>query len=858
MCVVTVLVLDVPHNAPKVATVVDLQERDNFDLALRATSLRLRLLGLLLLLARRHRANILVGARTVRSQVSVVDSWMKRNRSGGSHVLEGVLENKLLEFFAAPFRLIEDHLVMDWTSGTLDGNVRAKIKVKLKRMSNSRLYKCARPRVAVPVSSTLSREEANMVALAGNDNRELGNGLATNLAEALLHCHNLLGKDCVILSLRNSITNIEDTLRWLALSDSAHPLLDHIAHMVVDVVLGQHLDAATIRVTLGHVPRIIHICGYSNGCERSRTVGACTRSRVRDISSNNHSWCHLGLLGSKLWNCQRPSPASGAAEFGIDFHGDVREVLALCSGCMTRLNDLRGNSVSTIARLLDATVDIDIAIIDDEKQKSRTSVEMVAGGVPDVRNHLASAGKITLHDGRALAIRRKFTAMGLEGLDELLHEMLSLFLLDRPTSSNDTDTPLTEHHRSRSYELLAIKTPAALNQIPLLNSRVTTEGQLWLRKFASLNSGGLSRNLNPIMLKIPILSPIEHLDALLNCSPALLRKSHGKFDHVGSLTVAELRVVTLVVLDLQHIERQMNGLASNLFGHPSNWNVAINAHTILALEVVEEGNLGAILRLLILVVRIREGILLSILSNEFVNDPGIWSNSLVIPIVGHGEALETSKVLPQNGLLPVALLGAHEHSLKVRNILHLENLEDSTTKCLRTPESSVGNINIDRERLLEVLTKTRSKGRKATLESLNSLTKIKAILATIKERLLDLNILLSRTFTENVIEEIHGVNAARRPLGLAIQEQAQMMKVHRGSVTNKDLMDVLVGRIRSRWTALLRIKVDSNAQIIFLELLARPVTMLALVPGYIKIGILTKPICCHHRSRDSALLQGRS
>jgi hypothetical protein len=128
-----------------------------------------------------------------------------------------VLEDERLQLSGDPFTFVqntlvivsisinycnqeETHLVVNGSSSTLDGTVGTKVKVKLERMSATRLNKSARDGVPVPVALSILGEESNVVSLSGNNDRELGDDLAANLAEALLHITNLFLKNGGILA----------------------------------------------------------------------------------------------------------------------------------------------------------------------------------------------------------------------------------------------------------------------------------------------------------------------------------------------------------------------------------------------------------------------------------------------------------------------------------------------------------------------------------------------------------------------------------------------------------------------------------------------------------------------------------
>ena len=95
-------------------------------------------------------------------------------------------------------------MVMDGSSSTLDGAVGTEVKVKLEWMSATRLNKGTGDGVSIPVALAILGEKANMVSLSSNNDRELGDDLAANLAEALLHITNLFLKNGCILAFRNT------------------------------------------------------------------------------------------------------------------------------------------------------------------------------------------------------------------------------------------------------------------------------------------------------------------------------------------------------------------------------------------------------------------------------------------------------------------------------------------------------------------------------------------------------------------------------------------------------------------------------------------------------------------------------
>jgi len=139
-------------------------------------SLVLLVFLVLLTVARRCIArDVLVGTAASSSQMSIVDSWVKRYRRSGTNVLIAVMVYHLMELIGWNVCLIKDDVVVRRTSRTLDGRMRAQVEVILKRMSDISLNQNSRNGVLVSVSGswiTLSWEEANLVALAADDNSE--------------------------------------------------------------------------------------------------------------------------------------------------------------------------------------------------------------------------------------------------------------------------------------------------------------------------------------------------------------------------------------------------------------------------------------------------------------------------------------------------------------------------------------------------------------------------------------------------------------------------------------------------------------------------------------------------------------
>jgi hypothetical protein len=97
-----------------------------------------------------------------------------------------------------------ENLLMNGSSSTLDGAMSTEVEVELKWMSAARLNEGSWDGIAIAIAFATIREEADMMALAGDNNRKLGDHLAANLAEALLHITDLFFKNGGVLTLGNT------------------------------------------------------------------------------------------------------------------------------------------------------------------------------------------------------------------------------------------------------------------------------------------------------------------------------------------------------------------------------------------------------------------------------------------------------------------------------------------------------------------------------------------------------------------------------------------------------------------------------------------------------------------------------
>jgi hypothetical protein len=142
----------------------------------------------------------------------------------------------------------------------------------------------------------------------------------------------------------------------------------------------------------------------------------------------------------------------------------------------------------------------------------------------------------------------------------------------------------------------------------------------------------------------------------------------------------------------------------------------------------------------------------------------------------------------------------------------VEYLADSAGELLGAPEGTVGDVDVDRERLVELVVEDRTKRGEDTLESLDTAAKVETLLAALEEGLLDLSVLLRRPLAHDMVEEIDSVDAVSGPGSLTVQEGLEMNKIDLAGPAEMD--DVLVTTSSGLGgTTLLLIEVDSNAEI---------------------------------------------
>ena len=181
--------------------------------------------------------------------------------------------------------------------------------------------------------------------------------------------------------LRYAVTDKQYALRSAALTKTLHPVLGHGAEVFLDVSRGDHLNTVTVGLNISPVLREEGVGGDGDGGERSSLIGSRTGGRVGNIGTDDHSWS-----GSELWvelgNEGALRDACSTTQLGVDLHADVGDVLGRCRHNVLCLENLGRNAEANVAGLLDAAVDVDVAVVHDEEEEAGHLVVTVASLVP--------------------------------------------------------------------------------------------------------------------------------------------------------------------------------------------------------------------------------------------------------------------------------------------------------------------------------------------------------------------------------------------------------------------------------------------------------------------------------------------
>jgi hypothetical protein len=153
--------------------------------------------------------------------------------------------------------------------------------------------------------------------------------------------------------------------------------------------------------------------------------------------------------------------AGGTTQLGVDLHAHVGDVLGRGRHDVLSLENLRRYTEANVARLLDAAVDINVAVVDNEEQETRHRVVPIASLIPglgdcrmlaefvDVRSRMqltkfTTVSKIARTHPGLLAVLRmssEDTTVALVDLHKLLDEGLDSHLRRRVLVLNYADAP---------------------------------------------------------------------------------------------------------------------------------------------------------------------------------------------------------------------------------------------------------------------------------------------------------------------------------------------------------------------------------------------------------------------------------
>lgn len=300
---------------------------------------------------------------------------MQRDWCRSTLVLVRLLVQDGVELVVRDVGLVEDHVVVGWTSGTLDGGVGAQVEVILVRVSDTLLDERSRKRVAVAVA--FLGEEADVVALATDNDHERDVEVRVRSAQELLHVGNLLLEDVDVLALGDTVADVHDALRELALTDGLHPVLDHGLEAGRPGVFHDHLNAEAVGLAGSSIAASKSV---SRASDSRHGCSLCAWSRVRDVGTDDHGWDLE--LAERTSRGRADSTASRTAQLAIELHANVADVLGLALRDVSVLHALRDDAVATFSRALDTAVDAGLLVRQDENQDLRAEVRLVAGSVP--------------------------------------------------------------------------------------------------------------------------------------------------------------------------------------------------------------------------------------------------------------------------------------------------------------------------------------------------------------------------------------------------------------------------------------------------------------------------------------------
>lgn len=128
--------------------------------------------------------------------------------------------------------------------------------------------------------------------------------------------------------------------------------------------------------------------------------------------------------------------------------------------------------------------------------------------------------------------------MALVDLDKFLDEVLDGGLIGLPATlaAHHSHRPALQRRAVWEEELLALEIPTS--RCPR-SSNTCAVLDLWRGEEAPLDDGPSLADLKPVLLEGLVGVPGQHAEAMLDCLPSLVGRSHGEFDPETELVRAK-------------------------------------------------------------------------------------------------------------------------------------------------------------------------------------------------------------------------------------------------------------------------------------------------------------------------------
>ena len=154
------------------------------------------------------------------------------------------------------------------------------------------------------------------------------------------------------------------------------------------------------------------------------------------------------------------NPIRRSAQLCIDLHAHIAMILVIVLHNLGALDDLGGNSVTAICRLLDAKVVLGPFIVHNEQEELRANLMVITHGGERLFDSFGRVCKWTAD--KRLSVRN-FAAMRLVDLAEFPDEGLNLGFpsVGSVGSVHDADAPVGQGSAVLSQEAFALEVPTA-------------------------------------------------------------------------------------------------------------------------------------------------------------------------------------------------------------------------------------------------------------------------------------------------------------------------------------------------------------------------------------------------------------